>query len=303
MSLNFTDADVPDQSGRTIFVTGANSGLGLEASKVLAARGARVLLGCRSESKALEAIGAIFAQTPSADVDFIPIDLGDLASIRKAAKRVRKKEDRLDVLINNAGLMFPPRQLTADGFESQFGVNHLGTFALTSLLLAKLGEKKRSRVVITSSIAHRTGRIIYGDINAERIYNTTTRYSMSKLANLLHMYELDRRLRAQGSKTIAVACHPGVASTALTRYLPRSAQAAMRMASPMMNTAAEGAWATLAAATHPGAKGGDFYGPKNLFGVSGKAGKASSRPVARSERQGAKLWDLSVEMTGIDPGI
>ena len=154
----FTAADVPDQSGRTFLVTGANTGIGFEAARVLAERGARVLLGCRSEERAQRAIGEIEAATPGADVDFVELDQGDLASIRRAADRV-ESEARLDVVVNNAGIMMPPRELTVDGFESQFGVNHLGTFALTSLLLPKLAESPGSRVVVTSSIAHRGAKI------------------------------------------------------------------------------------------------------------------------------------------------
>ena len=167
---NFTDIDVPDQSGRVFFVTGANSGLGYEAAKLLAGRGARVLLGCRSAEKAEAAMADIRAVYPEADMRFVPLDLGDLQSVRAAAKLVAG-EPRLDVLLNNAGIMMPPREETADGFESQFGVNHLGTFALTGLLLEKLSQGQRPRVVITSSMAHRSGRIDFDDINAEESYS------------------------------------------------------------------------------------------------------------------------------------
>ncbi|MDG2234170.1 MAG: SDR family NAD(P)-dependent oxidoreductase, partial [Ilumatobacter sp.] len=169
MTNGFTAADVPDQSGRTILVTGANTGLGFEASKVLAERGARVLLGCRSEEKAQLAIASIKTEVPDADLEFVALDQADLASVRRAVDQVQG-ESRLDVLVNNAGVMMPPREMTADGFESQFGVNHLGTFALTALLLPKLARQDGARVVGTSSIAHRGAKIYFDDISAERSY-------------------------------------------------------------------------------------------------------------------------------------
>ncbi len=212
--MSFTADDVSDQSGKTFFVTGANTGLGFETAKVLAARGARVLLGCRSEGKATAAMDKISADVSDADLRFIALDQGDLASVAAAARLV-DEEDRLDVLVNNAGIMMPPLQYTTDGFESQFGVNHLGTFALTSHLLPKLAETGEahggSRVVVTSSIAHKPGKIDFDDLAAEQSYDAQGRYQQSKLANLLHMYELDRRLRTAGSPTIAVGCQPGIA--------------------------------------------------------------------------------------------
>ncbi|MGZ0192710.1 MAG: SDR family NAD(P)-dependent oxidoreductase, partial [Acidimicrobiales bacterium] len=204
----FTNIDVSDQSGRTILVTGANTGLGFGAAKVLAAQGARVLLGCRSLDKANAAIDAIRVDVSDADLDVIQIDQADLSSVRDAAAQVNE-EARLDVLVNNAGIMMPPREMTADGFESQFGVNHLGTFALTSLLLPKLGEQPDARVVVTSSIAHRGAKIFFDDINAQSRYRAQDRYGQSKLANLMFAFELDRRLRRARSSTIAVGCHPG----------------------------------------------------------------------------------------------
>ena len=170
---NFTDKDVPELDGRVFFVTGANSGLGYETARVLAGKGSRVLMGCRSEARATDAMDRIRADFPKADLKFVPLDLGDLQSIHEAAGQVAR-EPRLDVLVNNAGIMMPPREETADGFESQFGVNHLGTFALTGLLLNKLAEGEQPRVVITSSMAHRSGRIDFDDINAEESYSWPT---------------------------------------------------------------------------------------------------------------------------------
>ncbi len=301
MAHGFTDRDVPDQSGRTFLVTGANTGIGFETARVLARRGGRVLLGCRSEERAAGAIARIHAESPEADIEFLPLDQADLACVRAAAERAAA-EPRLDVLVNNAGIMGVPRTLTVDGFESQFGVNHLGTFALTGLLLAKLEETAGSRIVVTASLAHRGGRIHWEDIDGAKLYSRQARYQQSKLANLLHMAELDRRLKARGSRTIAVACHPGLAQTEIGRGFPL-----IQMAAPLIrtffNTQAAGAWPTLMAATGPGVEGGDYYGPSRFGELSGPAVKAWSNPASRDPELGRRLWELSVEMTGVDPGI
>lgn len=299
MIKGFTGDHVPNQSGRTIMVTGANAGLGFETAKILAGKGARVLLACRSEEKASNAIDLIQNDYPDADLQFVELDQANLSSIKKAAKTV-ETEKRLDVLINNAGIMGPPYELTADGFESQFGVNHLGTFALTNLLLPKLQKTKKSRVVITSSLAHKGGKIHFDDINAEKRYSSWERYAQSKLANIVHATELDRRLRAADSNTIATCCHPGIASTELARHLPTAAQFFMPLVGLFLNTAEQGSWATLAAAAGKGAKGGEYYGPKGLGEWSGKVGEASRTRRSRDKELGSKLWDLSADLTGTD---
>ncbi|GAB5489444.1 MAG: SDR family NAD(P)-dependent oxidoreductase [Parasphingorhabdus sp.] len=302
MIKGFTSDHVPDQSGRTIMITGANAGLGFETAKVLAGKGARVLLACRSKERAEEAINAIHEEHSSADLAFVELDQASLESVRKAAKKV-EEEKRLDVLVNNAGIMGPPYELTQDGFESQFGVNHLGTFALTGLLLPKLQETQKSRIVITSSLAHKGGKIHFGDINAEKRYRSWERYAQSKLANIVHATELNRRLVASGSETIVTCCHPGIASTELARHLPTAAQIFMPLVSVFLNTAAQGAWATLASAVGKGAVGGGYYGPKGFGEWSGKVGEASRSRRSRDENLGSKLWDFSVELTGVDPKI
>jgi NAD(P)-dependent dehydrogenase (short-subunit alcohol dehydrogenase family) len=306
MPRSFTADDVPDQSGRTFVVTGANTGLGFETAKVLADRGARVLMACRSRDKALAAMAEISAAVPHADLDFVPLDQGDLASIRAAADRIAL-EPRLDVLVNNAGIMVPPRELTTDGFESQFGVNHLGTFALTSHLLDMLGEQEESRVVVTSSLAHRGGEIFFDDIDAAKSYRAQQRYQQSKLANLLFTFELDRRLAAAGSDTIAVACHPGIADTELTRHLPSALGLVTPFIRPFIrpffNSPSAGAWPTLMAATAPVASGGDYFGPSRRMETSGPARKVGAASTSRDRELAARLWDLSIEMTGVDPGI
>ena len=297
----FTDRDVADQSGRAFLVTGANTGIGFEAARVLARRGARVLLGCRCEERAKTAMTAIRTESPDADLGFLELDQADLGSVRSAAKQAAG-EPRLDVLVNNAGIMGVPRTLTNDGFESMFGVNHLGTFALTSLLLPKLQQTEGSRVVITSSLAHRTGRIFWDDIGGRKHYFSLARYQQSKLANMLHLFELDRRLRARGSGTIAVGCHPGVAVTDLGRNYALFPYAApfLRL---VFNTRRAGAWPTLRAATAADVAGGDYYGPCNWAETSGPAAKARAGISSRDPALGKRLWELSIEMTGVDPGI
>ena len=298
----FTAADVPDQTGKTVSITGANTGLGFEAASVLAGQNARVIIGCRSKDKAQQARETILKRHPEADVAIIALDLSDLASVKKAADAVAK-EARLDVLINNAGIMIPPYELTRDGFESQFGVNHLGPFALTGLLLDKVRATPGARIVSTSSIAHKRGKIHFDDINAEHGYNTIARYAQSKIANLYFAYELQRRLTAAGDDTLSVAAHPGIADTELTRYLPRALMLFAPLFRPLFNTPAEGAWPTLCAATDASVRGGDYYGPSKRNETAGPAVKVRSNRRSHDKAVAEKLWDLSIEMTGIDPGV
>jgi NAD(P)-dependent dehydrogenase (short-subunit alcohol dehydrogenase family) len=299
MSQDFNEATVPDQSGRTVLVTGANTGIGYEAARVLAGRGARVLLGCRSTAKARDARERICVLHPKAQVELLSLDLGNLQSVREAADEVLQ-EARLDLLINNAGIMVPPREETADGFESQFGVNHLGHFALTGLLLDKLLVTPGSRVVNVSSGAHKWGKIEFDDVNAIRSYNRQTRYGMSKLANLLFTFELRRRLAAAGAKTIAVACHPGVSETELSRNMP----AWMKLLAPLFRVLShpppQGALPTLRAATDPQVRGGQYYGPAGLFEMSGPPVLVEGNEASQDAQVARRLWDLSVEMTGVE---
>ena len=298
----FTEKDVPDQSGKTIVITGANTGLGYEAARVLAGKNARVIIACRSPQKAQAAIERILALHPGAEVEALELDLSSLESVRRAASQLQR-EQGLDVLINNAGIMVPPYELTADGFESQFGVNHLGPFAFTGLLLDKLRAKPGARVVNTSSIAHKRGRIYFDDINAERGYSAIPRYAQSKLANLYFAYELQRRLEAAGDPTLSLAAHPGIADTELSRYLPKGLMLMAPVFRPLFNSPAQGAWPTLAAATMAGVKGGEYYGPSKRGETAGPAVRVKSTRRSHDPAAARRLWELSIEMTGVNPGI
>lgn len=298
MSRGFTADDVGTQTGRTFLVTGANAGLGFETTKILAARGATVILACRDKGKASTAMDKISADIPDADLSFLALDLADLDQIREAAAAVLKGP-RIDVLVNNAGVMIPPRTLTKQGFELQFGVNHLGTFAFTGLVHGHVED----RIVITASLAHKGGKMDYSDLAAERGYQQWGRYQMSKLANLLTLYELDRRLGAAGRATQAIGCHPGVALTELTRHVPLPLRIFTPLAAPFFNSAAHGAWPTLQAATGAHVQGGDYLGPQGLGEVSGPSGPARSTSTARDPALARELWERSIDLSGVDPGI
>lgn len=238
--------------------------------------------------------------TPAAELAFLSCDQADLDSIRAAADLLAR-EARIDGLINNAGVMIPPLTRTRQGFELQFGVNHLGYFALSALMLTKLAETAGARVVVTSSIAHRSATLDWADLNAEQSYDRMRRYRASKLANALYFFELDRRLRASGSAVMAVGCHPGVAGTDLGRYLG-PLRVLMPLVGLFLNSAAQGAWPALQAATGH-VKLGGYYGPTGIGEMRGASGDAACTAQARDPALGWRLWDVSVAMTGIDPGL
>ncbi len=300
-SKGFTEANVPKQTGKSFIVTGANAGVGFEIARVLAARGARVLLGCREQTRAQDAIARIKRITPNAaDLVWLPLDLGDLDSVRTAAE-IAAKEPRIDALINNAAIMNPPLTRTKQGFESQFGVNHLGVFALTSLLLPKLAETPGARVVVTSSVAHLKAKIDWDDLNADKSYIKNERYGGSKLASALFFFELDRRLRAAKSPVTAIGVHPGVAATSLGRHMGLI-QIVGPIVGLLLNSADKGAWPALLAATGK-VKPGGYYGPTGFGGIRGVAGEAKRAPHAEDPALAKRLWDVSIAMTGIDPGL
>jgi NAD(P)-dependent dehydrogenase (short-subunit alcohol dehydrogenase family) len=300
----WTTAKIPDLSGKTALVTGANSGIGFEAARVLARRGARVVLACRDGDRGRAALERVQAETPGARAELLPLDLASLASVRAAASSFCERHEHLDLLCNNAGVMAVPRTLTADGFELQLGVNHFGHFALTGLLLPSLLAANAARVVTVSSTAHRIGRMSWDDLDGARHYHKWAAYGQSKLANLLFAYELQRRLQAKHARAVSVACHPGYASTNLQQVGPqlegaRVALAIYRLGNALIAQSAEkGAWPTLCAATSPEISGGDYVGPGGPFELSGTPVKVRSIAASHDEEAARRLWELSVERTG-----
>jgi len=301
----WTEANVPDQRGRTVVITGANTGVGFETARVLAARGARVILACRDLGRAKEAVARVLggSSRPTAtpeDVQAVRLDLASLASVRDAADEIGSVYGRVDLLINNAGVMMTPRGRTADGFELQLGINHLGHFALTGLLLGRMLDREGSRVVTVSSNAHKPGRIDFDDLQAQRRYRRLGAYFQSKLANLMFAYELQRRLAAAGARTQALAAHPGKARTELTRYLPVWARVEdIVVEQPFAQSAAMGALATLRAATDPAAQGGEYYGPGGLGELRGHPRLVDSSERARDVDAQQRLWRESERLTGV----
>ncbi len=296
MKAKWTSDDVPGQQGRLAVVTGANTGLGFQTAQVLAARGASVVLAVRDIEKGKRAAAAIAGAAPGANVMVQHLDLTSLDSIRAAAGELRAQHPRIDLLVNNAGVMFPPKQTTRDGFELQFGTNHLGHFALTGLLLEQMLPVPGSRVVTLSSLAHRIrARINFGDLQSERSYSRVAAYGQSKLANLMFTYELPRRLPGAGT-TIAVAAHPGLAATELGRNLPAIVASSYALVS---QKAAMAALPTLRAATDPGVAGGQYYGPGGLFGARGYPTLAHSSRRSHDTAIQRRLWTVSEELTGV----
>jgi len=287
---------VPDQAGRTAVITGANSGIGFETAQVLAERGATVILACRDVARATAAAARIGGPGP---VLVRQLDLGSLASVRAAASELHASQQRLDLLINNAGVMMPPPGQTADGFELQFGVNHLGHFALTGLLLDLLLAAGGSRVVTVSSNGHRAGRVTAAGLPRTG-RSRAAAYGSSKLANLLFTYELDRRLTAAGAPTRALAAHPGAAVTALTRHFPAVVDRLYQsFGSPVSHSAAQGALPTLRAATDPGAPGGGYYGPDGWLQLKGYPHQITSSARSHDEAAQGRLWQESERLTGV----
>jgi NAD(P)-dependent dehydrogenase (short-subunit alcohol dehydrogenase family) len=298
-SSRWTAADIPDQTGRVAVVTGSNTGLGLETAKALAARGARVVLAVRNLEKGKEAAATITAATPGADVTLQELDLSSLESVRAAAAELRSQHDQIDLLINNAGLMYPPKSTTEDGFEMQFGTNHLGHFALTGLLLDRLVSVPGSRVVTVSSVGHRINAAIhFDDLQWERSYSRVGAYGQSKLANLLFTYELQRRLASHGT-TIAAAAHPGGSDTDLMRHLPRALQFAIPVLRPIFQPADMGALPTLRAATDPAVLGGQYFGPDGPGGTRGYPKVVPSSDQSHDLDLQRRLWAVSEELTQV----
>jgi NAD(P)-dependent dehydrogenase (short-subunit alcohol dehydrogenase family) len=301
----WTTLQMPAQDGRTALVTGATGGIGYEAALALAGKGARVIVAARNPAKGEAALAAIRAAHPKADVRFEPLDLTSLASVAACAERVSAAEPRLDLLINNAGVMTPPKRLeTTDGFELQFGVNHLAHFALTLRLLALARRGERPRVVTVSSGAHHAGRIDFDDLQwTKRRYSPWQAYGQSKLANILFALELQRRSDLGGWGVMSNACHPGYARTDLIANGPGLtspfARLSVLLAPLMSQSAADGALPTLYAATSPEAEGGGYYGPSRRFELVGPPGPARLSAAARQAGAAQRLWTVSETLTGV----
>jgi NAD(P)-dependent dehydrogenase (short-subunit alcohol dehydrogenase family) len=296
---------IPDLAGKTLIVTGGNSGLGYETTRELARHGARVLLACRSPEKAGAAIQRLRSENPRADVEAMALDLASLASVRSFASAFLGRHQALHGLVNNAGVMALPRCETVDGFEMQLGTNHFGHFALTGWLLPSLLATPGSRVVNLSSTMHRTGRMRWDDLHGKRSYGKWTAYGQSKLANLLFTYELQRRLAAKGAQAISVACHPGYAATNLQFAGPRmQGSSLLETGAGLLNrvfaqSAAMGALPTLYAATAPGVRSGEYYGPGGFAEMWGPPKLVRSSRRSHDTADAEKLWEISEDATGV----
>jgi len=321
----WTEQEIPALGGRLAVVTGANSGLGFETALALARSGARVVLACRDQVKGAAARDRILEEVPGAGADLTPLDLSDLASVEVFADGFCSTHDRLDILVNNAGVMAIPRRETADGFEMQFGTNHLGHFALTGRLLGPLLATPGARVVTVTSLVARMGRIRFDDLQGTRHYGKWSAYAQSKLANQLFTRELDRRAGRDGSRPdgagldvagpdgagpdsaglISVASHPGYAATNLQLVAPKMSGSHLgeRMNgwanTVFAQSAAAGALPSLLGATAPGVRGGQFFGPDRLFGTRGHPHPVDFVKAARDPETAGRLWDVSVELTGV----
>lgn len=310
--VTWTSADIPDLTGRTAVVTGANSGLGFHTALELARRGARVTLAVRDPDRGAAALARLTDQVPGATAVLGALDLADLASVRAFADAYA--EEGLDLLVNNAGIMAVPLRRTVDGFESQLATNHLGHFALTGLLLPRLLAHPGARVVTVTSEVHRAGKIDFGDLQSERRYRKWPAYFQSKLANLLFTFELQRRADAAGADLRAVAAHPGFAATNLQATGPQLAgQTLLARAMPLLNRVIaqpddRGALPSLRAATDPEVRGGEVFGPDGLLELHGMPKRVSVSAKARDQVVARRLWTVSEEATGVryptlDPAV
>ncbi len=295
---------IPSQAGRTALITGANSGIGYRAALELARHGAHVLLGCRNYEKGQAALDRLLRETPGASAELVELDMASLASIRGFAAAFAARGIALDLLINNAGVMaLPKRELTADGFERQFGTNHLGHFALTGLLMPQLLAAPAPRVVTVASLAHRNGKIDFNNLQSERSYKPWDAYGESKLANILFANELNRLAVAAHSKLLSMPVHPGVSVTNIIANGPGSngpkAMVLKLLAPVIMQPDAAGALPTLYAATSPEARGGEYIGPDGFMEMKGSPVVVKPKPHALDQAVGQRLWTVSEELTGV----
>ncbi len=301
----WTTADIPPLAGRVIVVTGANSGLGFETALAVARAGAHVVVACRDQLRGAGAVDRLLIEAPGAEVELGELDLADLTSVRTFAADFAAGHDRLDALVNNAGVMAIPRRETADGFEMQFGTNHLGHFALTGLLLDTLLATPGARVVTVSSMAAMGARIRFDDLQGVEHYGKWSAYGQSKLANQMFTLELDRRLARYGAEVISVAAHPGYAATNLQMVAPQMEGSAvservLRLGNTILaQSAAAGALPSLYAATAPAVGGGQFFGPDRLFGMRGHPKAVPFLKSAMDTTTASRLWTVSEELTGV----
>jgi NAD(P)-dependent dehydrogenase (short-subunit alcohol dehydrogenase family) len=304
MAAPWSEAAVPGLSAMTAVITGASSGIGLEVARGLAAVRAHVVLAVRSAERGQSAASAIRRTSSSASVEVMTLDLADLASVRRFAGALASRSGNLGLLVNNAGVASPSLQRTADGFELDFGTNHLGHFALTGLLLPLMSCSQAARVITVTSMAHRRGRIDFANLDGSRGYSAARAYAQSKLANVLFAYELQRRLSQTGAGQLSVACHPGWAATSMTLGTagqhPRPQDRLFHLlARRLAASPAHGAQPVLFAATAPGVRGADFIGPAGRFGVRGDPGPVRSGDRTRDEGLARRLWQVSEQMTGV----
>ncbi|HEV2576083.1 MAG TPA: oxidoreductase [Acidobacteriaceae bacterium] len=300
-NARWTAAAMTPQAGKTVLITGANSGIGFQAARELARHGAHVLMGVRDRGKGEAARTRIVTEVPQAQVELVPLDMASLASIRGFAGEFTASGARLDVLVNNAGVMaLPKREQTPDGFERQFGTNHLGHFALTGLLMPSLLAAPAPRVVTVASLAHRNGKMEWDNLQGEKSYTPWDAYNMSKLANILFARELDRRARETGTRLVSVAVHPGISVTSIAQYGTDFKSRFMKMfGSLMFQDDAKGALPTLYAAVVPEVQGGEYIGPGGFGEMGGYPKVVQPRPQALDEQAGGRLWAVSEELTGV----
>ena len=297
MGKTFDLSTIPKQSGRVAIVTGANTGLGFETALVFARKDIEVIMACRNVEKANDAMKRIREKVPEAQLQFLELDLMNLDTVRTFAQAYKKQYDRLDLLINNAGIMIPPFQETKQGFESQMGVNYFSHFLLTGLLLDVLNKTKGSRIVTLSSKAHENGKIDFDNLNSEQSYSKFTAYAQSKLACLMFSLELNRRLKADGHETISVAAHPGVSTTDLGRHINKFLYYLLMPVFVFFTHKPEkGALPTIMAALDDDVEGGDYFGPIGFKEMKGAPGKVNGKPHAYNEDVAKKLWQISEQL-------
>ena len=296
----FSMENISDQSGRIAIVTGANSGLGYETALAMAKKGLKVIMACRCLDKAEAAKQQIIEEVRHANLEILLVDLGKLSSVRSAAEEFRSKHDKLDILINNAGIMYPPYSKTEDGFESQMAANCFGHYLFTSLVIDLFPDTPDSRITWLSSSAHKTGKVNFDDINFERKYSKMASYGQSKLVCLMYALELDRKLKASRRKIISNSAHPGGVYTRLSRNMTKWVLGLMRYTILPFITqrAADGVMPILEASLSPAAEGGQYYGPQGFFEMTGPSGIATIARHARDIDVSSKLWQLSEQLTG-----